>query len=101
MIENQDLTHRNLQKEMYLCLSKQQLMKNDYDHNKLEVEKLYGDKIMAFTEIISKEVGDKLNYIKIYVGRILNDIKETVGEFKVNITRQMNEFFYLPQGRPG
>ena len=65
-------------------------MENDYDHNKLEVEKLCDEKVMAFTEIISKEVDDKLNYIKIHVERILNDIKETVGEFKVNITRQMN-----------
>ena len=78
---------------MDLCLSKQQLMKNDYDHNKFEVEKLYDEKIMAFMEIISKEVADKLNYIKIYVERILNDIKETLGEFKVNVTRQMNKFF--------
>ena len=36
---------------------------------------------------------DKLKYIKIYVESIISDIKETVGEFKVNITRLMNDFF--------
>ena len=90
-LQNFDFTNQNFQQELETCANKNHV-KTENEKLKLDLEKYYDTRIMTFIETITIEVDDKFKTLKLYIDRLINEIKDTVGEFKINITHQWNEF---------
>ena len=92
VLENHDLVHQELRQEIAAFAGNSNLIETKKEDYKRELEEIVHTKISAYMDTISGEMKNKGDAVTKRTEGHIQDIKEKIGEFKVNISRQLNEF---------